>query len=301
MTPLIKHIASGQAFFSGVALIVLAVLMLRRSSRLRGSVVVAAAGMLLIGASATPLPNAFYVTGAALSLVWMVTVSLYRRQRTSDDLAPVGSTNADLWARRARLVTVPFLGVWLAGAAMELPYHVMPAVPKASAARLTIFADSVTAGIGEGEAITWPELLMRERPIEVVDHSRMGATARSATLLAEQHPPKAGIVFLEIGGNDVLGNTTTSEFARTLDDLLALVSGGDRQVVMLELPLPPMYQEYGRIQRRLAKQHDVALIPKRFLLEVLLSDSTTLDSIHLSQAGHRQMADQVWNLLRMCY
>jgi acyl-CoA thioesterase-1 len=34
----------------------------------------------------------------------------------------------------------------------------------------------------------------------------------------------------------------------------------------------------------------VRLIPKRLFLSVLLSDETTLDSIHLSPAGHRKMA-----------
>ena len=301
MTLLIKHIASGQAFFTGVALVPLAVWLANRSASARGAVMTAIVGLLLIGVSATPLPGTFYVVATLVSLYWIVAVTWLRWKGASNKQDTTGDRRDVPLRRSGRAASVLFAGVWLVGAAMELPYHLTPTIPTASVGRLTIFADSVTAGIGEKEAITWPELVARERPIEVVDHSRMGATAESATLLAEQHPPAAGIVFLEIGGNDVLGDTTATEFAKTLDELLALVCGGDRLVVMLELPLPPTFQEYGRIQRRLAKRYDVVLVPKRFLLEVLLSDATTLDSIHLSQAGHHRMADQVWDLLEPSY
>ena len=301
MTVLIKHIASGQAFFTGVALVGLAVWLASRSRRARGAGLIAIVGLLLIGASATPLPRAFYVVATLVSLYWITVVTWLRRKTAETKPDPTAGRSNVPVRRSERAACALFAGFWLVGAGMEFPYHLTPTIPAASADRLTIFADSVTAGIGEREAVTWPELLAQERPIEVVDHSRMGATAESATLLAQQHPPRAGIVLLEIGGNDVLGDTTETEFAKTLGELLAQVSGEDRQVVMLELPLPPTFQEYGRIQRRLAKRYDVALVPKRFLLDVLLSEATTLDSIHLSQAGHRQMADQMWALLERCY
>jgi len=104
-----------------------------------------------------------------------------------------------------------------------------------------------------------------------------------------------------IGGNDVLGATTTAQFEQSLDALLIELEAPNRQLVMLELPLPPFYHEYGRIQRTLAKNHNVALVPKRVLLSIIAGSESTLDSIHLSQAGHQKMANVVWGFLKSDY
>ena len=45
----------------------------------------------------------------------------------------------------------------------------------------------------------------------------------------------------------------------------------------------------------------VLLVPGRVLLGVLLQGGATLDSIHLSQAGHEQMADAIWTVIRGAY
>ena len=68
-------------------------------------------------------------------------------------------------------------------------------------------------------------------------------------------------MFFEIGGNDVFGPTTVNQFEKDLDQLLAEVSSPGRQVMMLELPLPPFYNGFGLAQRRLARQHNVLLVP----------------------------------------
>ncbi len=66
---------------------------------------------------------------------------------------------------------------------------------------------------------------------------------------------------------------------------------------MFELPLPPFRHEFGRVQRALARKYHVALIPKRVLLSVLAGSDSTVDTIHLTQAGQRRMATRVWRLL----
>jgi acyl-CoA thioesterase I len=70
---------------------------------------------------------------------------------------------------------------------------------------------------------------------------------------------------------------------------------------MFELPLPPFNHEYGRIQRSLALKHKVLLVPKRVFLSILAASDSTLDTIHLSQAGHQAMAACVWQLVSSAY
>jgi lysophospholipase L1-like esterase len=65
---------------------------------------------------------------------------------------------------------------------------------------------------------------------------------------------------------------------------------------MLELPLIPLSNRFGEIQRRLARRHSVVLVPKRFFSSVLIGEQATLDGLHLSPAGHQKMADMIWEL-----
>jgi len=108
-------------------------------------------------------------------------------------------------------------------------------------------------------------------------------------------------VLLEIGGNDVLGNTSDAEFEVALDQLLSTVCAPDREVVMFELPLPPLRNAVGRIQRRLAAEYRVTLIPKRILMGVIRSAGATSDSLHLTPKGHERMADAVWHIIDQGY
>jgi acyl-CoA thioesterase-1 len=115
---------------------------------------------------------------------------------------------------------------------------------------------------------------------------------------ADRIEPGGAIVLVEIGGNDLLGTTTASDYEKGLAFLLGALSRPEREVVMFELPLLPFKNQFGRIQRRLASAHGVKLIPKRALISVLTSNSSTLDSIHLSPRGHAEMAALVWPILK---
>jgi lysophospholipase L1-like esterase len=66
---------------------------------------------------------------------------------------------------------------------------------------------------------------------------------------------------------------------------------------MLELPLPPIYNGYGEIQRRLARKYGVPLVPKRFFAQVLAGSDSTVDGLHLGPAGHRKMANMIWHFV----
>jgi acyl-CoA thioesterase-1 len=129
----------------------------------------------------------------------------------------------------------------------------------------------------------------------------MGANVTSAPRQAAELSAEERLVLLEIGGNDFLGETTPAQFELGLTRLLRAVHRPGRVVVMLELPLPPTYNSYGRIQRRLARRSGTLLVPKSFLLGVLQQRGTTLDTIHLTPEGHQTMADAIWKVLRDAY
>lgn len=283
---LIYHVASGQSFFSGVALILTAVATsYRPGRRVVASVrtIAAILGMILVAVSATPLPLTFYLPAGAISLVWLVTEGSSRAPR-----------------RRRQILRGAVVVVWFIGVACEAPYHRMPAIPPLGRPAVDVVGDSLGAGLGEAEP--WPDRLARRHSIVVRNRSIAGAgVAKALASEAGRVSDPDALVLIEIGGNDVLGGTTPNAFERDLDALLAVLRSGGRTVVMLELPLPPFANGYGAAQRRAARSHGVLLVPKRLLLGVLAADESTLDSVHLSTAGHDLMADAIWGVIHPAF
>ena len=283
MNWLVYHIVSGHAFFTGVILLVIAALASTRPQSIFSRVIVLSflIGIIAVVVSSTAIPNWLYAIAAVVTVAWIA--SRYRKP----------------WRRWAPYAVI---AVWLLAAVVEIPHHVTPSLDPAASRSVTIIGDSVTAGVGGDETSeTWPTLLGRDHQLQIQDLSQMGETAESALRSAKTQQIAAPVVVVEIGGNDLLGSTTAEEFADDLDALLAHLAAPDRQIVMFELPLPPFCNAYGRAQRAVAAKHKVKLIPKRVFLSVIADSGSTLDTIHLSQSGHRLMADRVWRLVESAF
>ncbi|HBH50722.1 MAG TPA: acyl-CoA thioesterase [Planctomycetaceae bacterium] len=279
----VYHVVSGQAFFTGVILLIIAALAAGDSRAVfkRMQFLAVFVGIVAIVVSSTPLSYPVGIAATAVTLAWIL---LRNRMPWRN------------WVQPA------FVAVWVLAGLAEVPYHIMPSVNSAVGRSLGIIGDSVTAGIGEDEtAETWPTLLAREHNLEIQDISHVGETAASALKRAMSQSLDASVVMIEIGGNDILGTTTSTQFERDLDALLTFLTSADRQIVMFELPLPPFFHEYGRAQRAMAAKHHVVLIPKRVFLSVISERQATLDTIHLSQSGHQRMADCVWSVVRSAF
>jgi acyl-CoA thioesterase-1 len=163
---------------------------------------------------------------------------------------------------------------------------------------LAVIGDSISAGLlGPNEA-TWPKQFRKRYRVDVIDLSREGATARSAIkqaeALNEKFPNVDVVVIVEIGGNDYFESVPPKAFSEDLDGLLTQLERPGRQVVLLELPLPPLYNAYGRVQRMLAKKHGIPLISKREFARVVFAPDATLDTVHLSKSGHAMFAEMIW-------
>jgi len=105
---LVYHVASGQAFFSGAALIALAAILAWSKAGRRAGLVrttTAGLGLALIAASATPLPAGFYAVAGVATFAWL---GLEGRERPRLRRIAAGLR----WA-------VP--AAWSIGVAVELP------------------------------------------------------------------------------------------------------------------------------------------------------------------------------------
>lgn len=236
-------------------------------------------GLVLVVLSAVPLPYVVYAAAIGVTVLWLVGEKSPR----------------PWWQRRHYALRGCLIGAWLLAVVWETPYQFTPRVISRTG-EVHVIGDSISAGLG-GEAVPWPELLAESRSWQVHSYARAGATTSQALLQAERLPDEAELVIVEIGGNDMLSGKPVADFERDLDALLSLVRQKSLQVIMFELPLPLLFNEYGRVQRTLAAQHDVRLAPKRLLMGVLATGNATEDSVHLTQSGHQRLAEAVSRMI----
>ena len=276
----VYHVASGQSFFSGVILLIVAAFLSRRTMPMvrRCSRLAFVLGAMALSISSTPLPAWFGAIVIAAIIFWVVSTYMAR------------------WATWAR---VALITTWTLAILLEVPYHRSPQLVPTASRSLTVIGDSITAGMGTSDkSVRWPVLLADSHRLIVQDLSQPGATIASALKSVRAHSIKGEWVLLEIGRNDVLGETSLEKFSDDLEQLLAHVSAPGRQVLMFELPLPPFRNAFARAQRAIAKKYAVQLIPKRVLLAILTAEDSTVDTIHLTPVGHARMAATVWEILR---
>jgi acyl-CoA thioesterase-1 len=319
--------AGGDAFFVGLALLAAATLLAvwRDGPRIRAAVrLMTFCAWIVLIPSATPLPLWFYGVGLLLTVLTLFARSSRRTAADRVALAarpPVGFAGAseDTGGQAASATpshagatsTRPHLLRRISGAALlllcwclgaagwEFSCRLPPRLDnQKSYETLIVIGDSVSAGLnGRGEP-TWP-LQFRERYFgSVLDLSAAGATARlaqrQAKVVNERLPDRDAVILIEIGGNDFFESVPPAEFEEDLERLLSELERPNRQLVMLELPLPPFYNAYGHVQRDVAARRHVPLISKREFAEVVFAPQATLDTVHLSPAGHRLFADMVW-------
>lgn len=284
MNPIPAHFADGLAFFVGMAAVVLfSVLQLWLSGRFTVLVrLLAVVGALFVILSATPLAMCAYA-GWGILLVAVLVLAKGR--------SPTSAFGRLRWPLAAALAVLSLVLVLV-----ELPYHRMPRISLSRQQPIYVIGDSISAGIGVRERC-WPTVLADQAGLAVTNLAKPAATVASALEQAGRIRHTSALVILEIGGNDLLGHTDRTSFRRRLGDLLAELRRGQHQVVMLELPLPPFHNAFGKAQRELAQEHGATLVPKRLMTHVLCTKGATVDGIHLSQKGHDAFAERVRSLL----
>ncbi len=277
MNALALHVVSGSAVFTSIALTSLALLLsLGKGGAWRRGLMrlLFISGLLLALISSTAMPFALQL--ASLLLPFSLLVA------TLFEAAP------------KKLLIVLRAGVFascLLVAAFELWSRRIPEVPAKGFALAYVVGDSVSAGIGFKGETTWPELVERRSGVKMVNLSRGGGTVGSALSQAKTISAPDALVFLEIGGNDMLGQTPLPKYKEDLDRLLSALEGRGRVLAMLELPWAPFHSSFCRAQREIAAKHGAILIPRRVFAWVLGGPEATVDGIHLSNAGHERMAE----------
>jgi acyl-CoA thioesterase-1 len=272
------YLASGDALYPGMALLVLAIVVspfLKSSWTLRSrNVVVWVASVLIVIAS----PPFGWVVDAIFLAV--LTLWFIARNRTTPGRAMV---------RLGHATGVLLLALALGLSVAELLYRRMPTITGQTSDHLVVIGDSLSSGI-DPRVPAWPTVMQQTTGIPITNLALPGATTAEGMIMAKKVAPEDRLVLIEIGGNDVLGGVPCDVFGKNLETILRTLAGSGRTVVMFELPLLPHKIVCGQYQRRLAAKYGTFLIPRRYLIDIIGGADATVDGLHLTRSGSRRMA-----------
>jgi len=278
----IVHFAGGRPFFAGLVLVCLGILLLswspKRFARMVGDALVLGGGLAVL-LSATPLPPLAYGAWALPAGALWLSLRKKRRSTAAGGLGLVGFT----------VISVVLFG-W------EWRYHRTPSVEVKGSGPVYVIGDSISAGLDPDEQ-PWPSRLARMRALEVINLARAGSRVSQALPQTDKIETEGAFVIVAIGGNDLLGATTAEDFRGHLEQLLSQLGRRGHRILMLELPLLPYNNGFGRAQRELASDYGAILVPKHRLAELLRRPGNTIDGIHLSADGHQAMAEVIGEVL----
>ena len=277
--------ANGRTLYYGLVLCGI-MLCLMRPDRRRGVGVVlrlgAVLGAILVLLSAAPFPILTYVVWVSL-----LVAALWARGTKGED------------RKRFRQCGFPlFLAFSVACAAWEVVQARAPVIAYTPGEHWCVIGDSLSMG-ADSQDRNWPGVLGKRLEATVDNFSAGGSKVRAASSSARLVKEDVSLVLLEIGGNDLFYDTPVSEYDSGLRALLEAVRRPGRRVVMFELPLPPFYNRYGRVQRAAAKEYGVVLIPKHVLAGVIGTPGATLDGLHFSHKGHDILAQALYSLVHV--
>ncbi len=166
--------------------------------------------------------------------------------------------------------------------------------------------DSLTAGYGVDETEAYPALLEKRLLLDgyffkVINAGVSGETS-SGTLSRIQwviRSLKPDILILETGANDGLRGVDPKVLEKNLDEIITTIKTSGIGILLAGMKIPPNLgpahtARFAKVYPRIAKKHNIPLIP--FFLESVAGDAryNLSDQIHPNPEGYRRILDIIY-------
>lgn len=176
---------------------------------------------------------------------------------------------------------------------------------------ILFFGDSITAGYGIEQDKAFPALIRQKIDslswnYKVQNGGLSGETSAGGLRRIDwMLQNRVDVFVLELGGNDGLRGIDLESTKKNLQQIIDKVEQKypDVEIVLAGMQVPPNLgvdytNQFKKMYPELAQANDVALIP--FLLKDVggISGMMQSDGIHPNVAGHKIMANTVWDRLR---
>lgn len=174
---------------------------------------------------------------------------------------------------------------------------------------IACFGDSITAGYGAPQGQSYPDFLQKLLDsngyrYRVVNFGISGNTTKDGLDRIDRVLASSpAITVVEFGGNDGLRGLPVDNTRKNLDGILDKLTSSRTQVVMAGITLPPQFgQDYIRsfdqTYKLAAAKHSVPLLPFIYKDVYGVPDYIQSDGVHATALGNKQVAKNVFELLR---
>jgi acyl-CoA thioesterase I len=176
--------------------------------------------------------------------------------------------------------------------------------------KILFLGDSLTAGFGVEQELAFPNLVLnkidkKKLPYTVLNAGVSGNTSAGGLRRINWYfKTRVDIIIIALGANDGLRGLPVKSTEENLQKIIdaARLKNPKLKIILAGMKVPPnMGKKYSEgfttIFPKLAKKNNCELIP--FLLEKVagLKDKNLADGIHPNPAGHRQIAENVMDIL----
>jgi lysophospholipase L1-like esterase len=173
--------------------------------------------------------------------------------------------------------------------------------------------DSMTS-MGDGRA-AYPERLGEIIALPVVNLGRPGIdTRQAADSLPDLVRARPQVVVLELGSHDFLKGRSRAETKAGLEKIIVACQEIGAEVVLMEMPRGYMIDPFAGLERELAREYDLELVPDTAIRRLLLASPalppgqwiggpylTEDDGLHPNDLGNRLLAGYVADALERMY
>lgn len=176
---------------------------------------------------------------------------------------------------------------------------------------ILFYGNSLTAGYGVGLENAFPAIIEKKLDSLQMDYSVVNAgvsgetTSGGLSRLEWVLNQQVDVFVLELGANDGLRGIPLTETKSNLQALIDIVwqKNPDTKIVLAGMQIPPNMgktyaNEFKSIWQNLADKNNIPLIP--FLLDGVggIPELNQTDGIHPTEAGHKILAENVWEVLK---
>ena len=180
----------------------------------------------------------------------------------------------------------------------------------ASEKTLLVYGDSLSAGYGLNDINHgWVQLLQdkinqQQYPWNVVNISISGETSAGglSRLRDTLEATKPDLVLLELGANDGLQGIPLKSFKSNMEQMIALITEHDSDIILFEMQIPPNYgpvytRRFTQIFSQLGQQWDIPVMP--FFLDGVAGNHllNQTDGIHPTEKAQPLLLANVWPVL----
>ena len=168
-----------------------------------------------------------------------------------------------------------------------------------SGRNIICFGDSITEGFGVAPEKAYPALLKGRVSRPVINAGRRGDTTQDALQrvqgdVLEQDPY---LVILEFGANDYFNQVPRQKTFQNLDELVRRIQARGAIVVLVEVRVGLIRNEYYEGLRAIAESRHALLIPD-IMEGITWNAEFKSDGIHPNEAGYAFIAEKIYRYVR---